>query len=171
MTEYVKQDMTRRYFQEYFNRAKKGAGLWPMVARSSRAFVAIGAGGAVVSIAMATILPVTIPAVAYTLGKLGVAAGIVTCGVRAKHKVAEIARKDIAKDIDNGALLPRYKNDLLADERWRLSAATKILSAIEKASTLDDFQNVAAKRAELVNESAAQRPAPKSAPKNGNSLK
>lgn len=161
MTEYVKADIKSRYFDEYLEGVAQESGSWAKLALSpKKSFTFLG--GFVLATMASTALILVAPPVglALTFVSATTGVGVATFCQHAATRMANTTHKKIAKDINNGQLLARYKNDLVAEENRKLSAATKVLSALEGASTLDDFQNVAAKRAELVNESVAKPAAP-----------
>jgi|GEM_PF-1557888 tellurite resistance protein len=92
-------------------------------------------------------------------------------GTIARRRTASIARKSIAQDINNSQLINRYKNDLIDDERQKLATIRKILPALEQVSKIEDFEKVAAKRAEIRKETAIKPAAAALRGKKTNSLK
>lgn len=161
MTENIRKQITDRYYKDYFKRAAQGPGLRAKLARSWDVCTTVMAGCAAVSAAV-NMVPLLVPAAAsaaFALGyaSLTIAVGIGISGTVARHRTKSLARKNIAADIDNGQLLNRYKDDLIADEYQKLASANKMLPVLRQVSMIEDFQNVTDKRAEINKDLAAKR--------------
>lgn len=170
----IKTQISEHYFQGYYKKAAQGPGLRARLTRFAETGLMVMGGCAAMGAAIAA-LPVLVPAFAasaFTLsyGLLITGAAIGLSGIEARRQTKIVARQNIARDIENGQLLNRYKSDLIADEQRKLTTATQILPVLEQVSKLEDFQKVAVKRAEIVQDLTAQRAAAAQKSKNTNSL-
>lgn len=161
MTENIRKQITDRYYKDYFKRAEQGPGLRAKLARSWDACTTVMAGCGLVTTASAVVSMVApvVATAAFAFGYASMIAGVAVgaSGTIARHKTATLARRNIAADIDNGQLLNRYKDDLIADEYQKLASANKMLPVLRQVSMIEDFQNVADKRAEINKDLAAKR--------------
>lgn len=173
MTDDIKKQISDRYFKEYLQQIEKGPGIGGKLVRSLKTKeLMIPCLVALTSVAIA-VPPLAMAAGVFSgaflygsvaMGAVGLATSLAQLASVSKTRqdINLLAQKSINQDIDNGKLINRYKNDLIADQRQKLSTVSQSLSVLEQVSKLEDFDKVAVRPSETLKDSPAK---PSASPK------